>query len=253
MTLTDRSSVTIDGGETSRESRMNAPVRDWLSPRMTASGPKRDRLMNPPLQYCQESCGANRAPSPIVTVKARNRAKSSRPFPFEYKKEDEGARNEFDAGSKADQHSSIPRGDDKEVNDDQSNQHEVDLPEENVSREGLERQTGHCHNACGGKGHSKASSAHDHYKQIAADRHRREDPACVDVPQQFERDKEQGGEGRVGEGLALHAHTVERLVAHDRGGSTDVHIEIDPDALADSAPAKPEENSDHAGHDHVGQ
>jgi len=107
----------------------------------------------------------------------RNRAKNSRPFPFEYKKEDEGARNEFDAGSKADQHSSIPRGDDKEVNDDQSNQHEVDLPEENVSREGLERQTGHCHNACGGKGHSKASSAHDHYKQIAADRHRREDPA----------------------------------------------------------------------------
>jgi len=107
----------------------------------------------------------------------RNRAKNSRPFPLEYKKEDEGSGNEFYARSKTDQDSSIPRGDDKEVNDDQSNQHEVDLPEENVSRDGLESETGNCHNARGGQGHSKASSAHDHYKQIAADRHRREDPA----------------------------------------------------------------------------
>jgi len=87
-----------------------------------------------------------------VTVKAATDAKNSRPFPLEYKKEDEGARNEFDARSKADQHSSIPRGDDKEVNDDQSNQHEVDLPEENVSRDGLESETGNCHNARGGQG-----------------------------------------------------------------------------------------------------
>ena len=75
MTLPDRSNVKIGGGETSRESRINAPVSDWLSPRMTASAPKRDSLMKPPLQYCQESCGANTAPRPIVATKApRERA-----------------------------------------------------------------------------------------------------------------------------------------------------------------------------------
>jgi hypothetical protein len=37
------------------------------------------------------------------------------------------------------------------------------------------------------------------------------------------------------------------------GGSTDIYIEIDPNAFSDPDPAQPDENSNHTRDDHVGQ
>src|SRR5665811_132184 len=104
-----------------------------------------------------------------------------------------------------------------------------------------------------GKTHAKSSCTHDHDEEIAADRGGGQNPTCADIPQLFERDEEQCGERRIGEGLSLDAYAVKRLVANHCGGSTDVDIEIDPDAFADAAPPQPEEDGDDAGHDHMGQ
>src|SRR5665647_3027915 len=77
MTPTQRRSRSNGGGERSRVSRMTAPVRDWLSPRMAASSPKRGRLMKPPLQNFQESRGAITVPNPTVTAKAATQRRAA--------------------------------------------------------------------------------------------------------------------------------------------------------------------------------
>jgi hypothetical protein len=55
----------------SREEPQKAALMDWLSPPITFSRTKRERLLNPPLQKSQESCDANRAPRRFVAAKTR--------------------------------------------------------------------------------------------------------------------------------------------------------------------------------------
>jgi hypothetical protein len=88
---------------------------------------------------------------------------------------------------------------------------------------------------------------------ITPDRGHAQCPMCTKVSQQCEGDEEHCRKRRVGEELTLHAHALQALVVHHRGGSTHVHIEIDPDAFADPAPSQPDKASHDAGQDHIGQ
>ena len=98
------------------------------------------------------------SPHPDRDDEGRKGAERSPPFFFEYKEEDEGAGDELDTSGKTDQHASIPRGDDENVQDDKGDEHQVDLSEEDISRERFESQTGQSNQPCGPQGHAQASS-----------------------------------------------------------------------------------------------
>lgn len=56
---------------------------DWLSPPITFSRTKLERLLNPPLQKSQESCGANTAPRRFVAAKTGTARPPPPPFEYE--------------------------------------------------------------------------------------------------------------------------------------------------------------------------
>ena len=107
------------------------------------------------------------SPHPDRDDEGRKGAERSPPFFFEYKEEDEGAGDELDTSGKTDQHASIPRGDDENVQDDKGDEHQVDLSEEDISRERFESQTGQSNPPCVHQGQAKAHSAHRPDDQVA--------------------------------------------------------------------------------------
>lgn len=72
-------------------------------------------------------------------------------------------------------------------------------------------------------------------------------PNGTNFSQQFQRPVEHRGTRRVGEEQTMHAHAVERFVARDRSGSTDMRVEIGPNALADPTAPKPDESTHQTG------
>ena len=121
---------------------MNAPVRDWLSARMTASAPKRDSLTNPPLQKSQGRLGRTRRPQ-RRELRRRQWRDPPPPLPFHHEKRDKCARLELDADSDTDQHPPKLRGDHEGVDDDENEQHEVDLAQKNGPRARFKSQISH--------------------------------------------------------------------------------------------------------------